>query len=66
MLLHVGAIVYYRVRQGRNLVGPMLSGDKLLPPHVPASTDHLGSRTLALALLVACGALVAWVVSLGG
>ena len=66
VLLHVGAIVFYLVRKQQNLVRPMLTGDKLLPAHVPASADHLASRGLALALAAACAALVAWLVSLGG
>ena len=66
VLLHVGAIVFYLVRKRQNLITPMLTGDKLLPARVPASADHLASRGLALALLAACGALVAWLVSLGG
>lgn len=66
VLLHVGAIVFYLVRKRQNLVGPMLTGDKQLLAQVPASVDHLRSRALALVLLAACGALVGWLVSLGG
>jgi cytochrome b len=66
VMLHVAAIVFYRVKKDKNLVGPMLSGDKILGPQVPASADHLKTRGLALALGVACAALVAWVVGLGG
>lgn len=64
--LHVLAIVFYRVRQGRDLVTPMIVGDKLLPAGVPAARDTLATRTLAVALLAVCGALAAWVASLGG
>jgi cytochrome b len=66
VLLHVGAIVFYLVRKGQNLVRPMLTGDKQLPAQVPASADHMASRALALALAAACAAGVAWLVSLGG
>lgn len=65
VLLHVGAIVVYRLR-GTGLVAPMLGGDKLLPATVPASRDDLRSRVLALALLAACSALAVWVGRLGG
>lgn len=65
VLLHVGAIVFYRLR-GKNLVQPMLSGDKLLPPGVPASRDAAGTRLAALAVLAACAAAVTWIVRLGG
>ncbi len=66
VLLHVGAVLFYLVRKGQNLVRPMLTGDKQLPAQVPASADHLRSRVLALALVAACAAGVAWLVSLGG
>ena len=66
VLLHVGAITAYWLRKRRNLVGPMLRGDKLLPPGVPHSDDSPSTRALAVVLLTACGAVVAWLVSLGG
>ena len=66
VLLHIAAIVYYFVRKKQNLVRPMLVGDKVLVPDVPASIDSGASRVLALVLLCACAALVAWVVGLGG
>ncbi|KNZ31179.1 MAG: cytochrome B561 [Methylibium sp. NZG] len=66
VVLHVAAIVFYFVGKRQNLVGPMLTGDKLLPAHVPASADGARARLLALALLVGCAALVGWLVSLGG
>ncbi len=65
VVLHVAAIVFYRVRQGRNLVGPMLAGDKPLPAHVPASRDNAATRLFAAILAAACAAAVGWVVSLG-
>lgn len=66
VLLHVAAIVFYLVRRGRNLVRPMLTGDKLLPQGTPAARDGAGPRLLAAVLLAACAALVTWVVKLGG
>ena len=64
--LHIGAIAFYRLRRGRNLVPPMISGDKALPDGTPATTDNAGTRLLAAAVAAAAAALVAWVVSLGG
>ena len=61
---HVAAIVFYRLK-GRNLVLPMLTGDKPLPPGTPASADGMPQRLLALALGAGAAALVNWVVSLG-
>ncbi len=65
VVLHVAAIVMYRVRRGRDLVRPMLVGDKLLSPEVPASADSMATRGLAAVLLAACAAGVGWLVSLG-
>lgn len=64
VLLHVGAIVYHRRKKQINLVLPMITGDKPLPPDTPASTDTLATRLRAVALLAACLALAAWVASL--
>lgn len=63
---HVAAIVMYRVRRGRDLVRPMLVGDKALPAGVPASADSLATRALAALLVAACATGVGWLVSLGG
>ena len=64
-LLHTGAILFYLFRMKRNLVRPMLTGDKLLAVAAPASVDNRRSRMLAAALFAACAVLVAWIVSLG-
>ncbi len=66
VVLHVAAIVFYRLRQKIDLVGPMLHGDKTLPAGTPAAADGAGQRLLALVLAAACAGLVAWVVRLGG
>jgi cytochrome b len=66
VVLHVGAILFYRFKHGRDLVGPMLSGDKMLGADVPASADRLSNRAIALVLIALCGAGVGWLVSLGG
>lgn len=63
-VLHVAAIVFYRVRRGSDLVGPMIRGDKWLPPGVPPSRDGLGARMLALLLFAAAAALAVWIQSL--
>ena len=65
VVLHVAAIVYYRVGRRVDLVGPMLRGDKPLPPGTPASADGMPQRLLAAVLLLACAGLVTWVVRLG-
>jgi cytochrome b len=66
IMLHVGTILNYRLRLGIDLVGPMISGDKLLPSGVPASDDDHTTRALAIVLLTACAAIVACVVTVAG
>jgi cytochrome b len=56
VLLHVGAITYYRVAQGRNLVAPMLSGDAPAPAGTPASADTPRTRLLALVVMAVLAA----------
>lgn len=57
---------FYRVRRNRNLVGPMLSGDKLLPPGTPAAADGPAAHATALLLAGLVAAVVGYIVSLGG
>jgi cytochrome b len=64
--LHVAAILTYRLRLRTDLIGPMISGDKLLPSGVPASQDDRSTRALAVVLLTACAAVVACVVAIVG
>lgn len=62
--LHVVAIIVYRLR-GKNLLTPMITGDKPLPASVPATQDGLANRGLAAVVLAACAALVVWIARLG-
>ena len=66
VLVHVGAIVWYRVRRHQALVPAMLHGDKTLPETTPASRDSLGTRVLGLLLVLGCALAVRWLVGLGG
>lgn len=65
VVLHVAAVLFYLWKKRENLVRPMLVGDKLVQHAVQPSRDDLASRLVALALLVACAAVVAWLVGLG-
>ena len=65
IVLHVGAILYYLFRKKRDLVGPMLTGDKPLSAQVPRSVDTARSRLFAALLVALCAGLVGWIVSLG-
>lgn len=66
VVLHVAAVAYYWLRRRENLVGPMLSGDKLLAAPVPGSRDDLATRVAAAAVLSLCSLAVWWLVNLGG
>ncbi len=65
VLLHIAAVLYYLIRRKDNLIRAMVGGDKTLERKAPESRDTAGTRLLALAVLVGCGAAVAWLVSLG-
>lgn len=65
VVLHVLAIAYYTRRRGKPLARAMISGDKLLGAPAAPSRDDARSRALAVVLLLACAAVVAWVVGLG-
>ncbi|HMO44839.1 MAG TPA: cytochrome b/b6 domain-containing protein [Rubrivivax sp.] len=64
--LHVATVLYYLWRRGRNLVRPMIVGDKALPAGTPPAADSAATRLLALAVAALCAAGVGWVVNLGG
>jgi len=65
IVLHIAAILFYLLRRKRNLIVPMLNGDKQLHPSVPAAADSLATRALALVLVALCGLGVSWLVGLG-
>ena len=66
VLLHVGVIVFYRVRKGENLVAPMLHGDKDLTQAFPSSRDDAVSRTVGAIVFAVCALAVAWLVKWAG
>ncbi len=59
VMLHIAAILWYRFKQGENLVTPMLSGDKDLSFKAPGSRDTVMSRLAALFILLLCALAVA-------
>ena len=65
VVLHIAAVVWYLRRKQQNLVRPMIAGDKVLASEAKPSRDDLASRSVALAVLLACAGLVTWVVRLG-
>jgi cytochrome b len=67
VVLHIAAILFYRLARGKDLIRPMLGGDKPLPADTPASEDGVRSRVVALGLALVTAALLGWaVVRLGG
>jgi cytochrome b len=65
-VLHILAVMAYRFAHGRDLVGPMIRGDKLLTAGVPAARDGARERIVALVIVAVCAVAVAALVSLGG
>lgn len=63
--LHVSASLFYFVVKKQNLVGPMFSGDKLLPAG-SATGLRFASTRLAVSLLIAASCVVYLVVRVGG
>ncbi len=61
MLLHLAAVLYYFWRWRRNLIAPMIHGDKTLPAGTPASADGGSRRLHALAVFAVALALACWV-----
>jgi cytochrome b len=66
VVLHLGAIVYYRKKKGTDLVTPMIKGDKQVKADLPSSRDTTVSRIGALALFALCALTVRWIIGLGG
>ena len=65
VVLHLLAILFYKLVRKQSLVRPMVVGDKLLSVAAPSARDDAASRLLALVVLGVCAAAVRWVVSLG-
>jgi cytochrome b len=61
--LHVAAIVFYLRKKRENLIYPMVVGDKMVDHDATSARDDMGSRLLALGILVACALFVRWLVT---
>jgi cytochrome b len=67
VVLHVATVLFYLLKKGRNLIGPMWHGDKsALPVGTPASADGTTQRALALVVMTAALGLAWWIARLGG
>ena len=59
VLLHIGAIAFYRIKRKKDLIRPMLIGDVSSPTPQLASRDDAGSRALAAVILLGSAGAVA-------
>jgi cytochrome b len=68
--LHVLAAIVYLVWKRQNLIGAMIHGhkpvDDVVPSGQPAPRLYFASAKLAISLLIACAAIVYFIVRLGG
>ena len=60
--LHVAAIVYYRLAERHDLIGPMLHGNATHPAGVEGAQDDRRTRGRALVIATLCALAVAWLV----
>ncbi len=60
-VVHVAAVLAYLVVLRDNLVRPMFTGDKRLPPGIANPAGAAASTARALVLIAACAAVVWWV-----
>ena len=58
VVVHVAAIVFYKLVKKDNLIRPMVLGDKQVDVPVPSAADSAKSRLLALVLWAMCAAAV--------
>jgi cytochrome b len=65
VVLHLAAILFYKLVRKHSLVRPMVSGDKQLPMAANSALDSTRSRLVALGVLLVCAAAVRWLVGLG-
>ena len=65
VVLHVGAVLWYKVKKKQDLLPAMLHGGKPMTPDVPASRDDARTRVLAILLVLVCALAVRWLTTLG-
>ena len=66
VLLHIGAIIFYRVSRKEKLVLAMVKGDKELAQSFENARDDVRSRLLACVVFTVCAGLVAVLVQWAG
>ena len=58
IVVHVATVIYYKRAKNKDLITPMLNGNKELPSDTPTSRDTVTSRLFALGVLIACAYVV--------
>lgn len=66
LVLHVAAVLFYRWVRRKDLLTPMITGDKPLPADTPASADGPPQRWRAVLLALVAAAAAYGVARLGG
>lgn len=66
VVLHIGAVLFYKFIQHDDLITPMISGDKPLAANTKESRDSFTSRAFALGVLAGCAYVVYQLVHLNG
>ena len=66
VLLHISAIIFYRVKRNENLVPAMWHGDTVITGHQSSARDDVKSRVWALVIFSVCTGLVAGFVRWAG
>ena len=61
VVLHIGAVFYYRFKKKEDLISPMFSGYKSVGIKVESARDNASSRILAACIFAVCAAAVAGV-----
>jgi cytochrome b len=65
VVLHVLAILAYKLFKGEGLTRPMITGDTMVDEHLPSSRDSASSRLLALLVWSGCALAVYGLVTWG-
>lgn len=66
VVVHISAIIFYRVKKREDLIRPMIRGDRVTQVAVGGSRDDTRSRTFGAIVFFACAALVSGVLRLAG
>ncbi len=66
VLLHIAAVLFYRLKKGSNLIPAMVHGDKIRLAQFESSRDDVVTRVLAAVIFGVCASAVAYVLRWAG